>query len=85
MLNYAGLNHDVIDCVIDKNTLKHNRFTPGTDIPIISFEEGVKLFDKCSCILLLAWNFEKEITEELRASGYKGSIIVPLPNMIRII
>ena len=84
MLNYAGLKSDVIDCIIDKNPLKYNRYTPGTNIPIISFDEGKALFDKCSCILLLAWNFEKEITEELRANGYKGSIIVPLPNVIRL-
>ncbi len=84
MLNYAGLNSEVIDCVIDKNPMKHGRFTPGTNIPIISFEEGKKLFNKCGSILLLAWNFEKEITEELRANGYTGSIIVPLPNVIKI-
>ena len=84
MLNYACLNSDVIDCVIDKNPLKHGRYTPGTNIPIISFEEGKKLFNKCGSILLLAWNFEKEITEELRANGYTGSIIVPLPNKILI-
>lgn len=84
MLNYAGLNCEVIDYIIDKNPLKHGRYTPGTNIPIISFEEGKELFDKCASILLLAWNFEKEITEELRANGYTGSIIVPLPNKIRV-
>lgn len=84
MLNYAGLNNEVIDYVIDKNHLKHGRYTPGTNIPIISFEEGKNLFDKCASILLLAWNFEKEIVEELRANGYKGSIILPLPNKIRV-
>jgi len=84
MLNYAGLNNEVIDCIIDKNPLKHGRYTPGTNIPIISFEEGKKLFNKCGSILLLAWNFEKEITEELRSNGYNGSIIVPLPNVIRV-
>jgi SAM-dependent methyltransferase len=84
MLNYAGLNSEVIDYVIDKNPLKHGRYTPGTNIPIISFDEGKKLFNNCGSILLLAWNFEKEITEELRANGYTGSIIVPLPNVIRI-
>jgi SAM-dependent methyltransferase len=84
MLNYAGLNNEVIDCIIDKNPLKHGRYTPGTNIPIISFEEGKKLFTKCGSILLLAWNFEKEITEELRSNGYTGSIIVPLPNVIRL-
>ena len=84
MLNYAGLDSSVIDYVIDKNPLKHNRYTPGTNIPIISFEEGETLFDKCSSILLLAWNFEKEIVEELRTAGYSNVIIVPLPNKIRI-
>jgi SAM-dependent methyltransferase len=84
MLNYAELNSEVIDCIIDKNPLKHGRYTPGTNIPIISFEEGKKLFNTCGSILLLAWNFEKEITEELRANGYTGTIIVPLPNVIRI-
>jgi hypothetical protein len=84
MLNFAGLDNTVIECVIDKNPLKHNRFTPGTNIPIISFEEGKKLFDTCGSILLLAWNFEKEIIEELRLNGYTGPIIVPLPNVISV-
>lgn len=84
MLNYAGLNSEMIDFVIDKNPLKHGRYTPGTNIPIISFEQGKELFDTCSSILLLAWNFEKEITDELRENGYRGSIIVPLPNEIRV-
>jgi len=84
MLNYAGLNSDYIDYVIDKNPLKQGKFTPGTDIPIISFEEGKSHFDTCGSILLLAWNFETEIIDELRANGYTGTIIVPLPNQIRI-
>jgi hypothetical protein len=84
MLNFAGLDNSVIEYVIDKNPLKHNRFTPGTNIPIISFEEGKKLFNTCGSILLLAWNFEKEIIEELRLNGYTGSIIVPLPNVISV-
>lgn len=84
MLNYAGLDSSIIDYVIDKNPLKYGRFTPGTNIPIISFDEGKKLFNKCGSILLLAWNFETEIIEELRAHGFNGAIIVPLPNVIRI-
>ena len=84
MLNYAGLNSDIINSIIDKNPLKHDRYTPGTNIPIISFDEGKLLFEKCASILLLAWNFEKEVIDELRANGYTGPIIVPLPNEIRI-
>jgi hypothetical protein len=33
---------------------------------------------------LLAWNFEEEIVENLRASGFRGDIIVPLPNEVHI-
>jgi hypothetical protein len=31
-------------------------------------------------ILILSWNFEKEIIEKVRGLGYKGKFIVPIPN-----
>lgn len=84
LLNFTKLDHTFLDSIIDKNPMKQGRYTPGTDIPIISFEQGKALFEKCASILLLAWNFEEEIIAELRENGYKGDIIVPLPNKIRI-
>ncbi|MBC8227528.1 MAG: methyltransferase, partial [Gammaproteobacteria bacterium] len=54
--------------------------TPGTNIPIISFEDGIKDIEKVEVILLLAWNFKDEIITELRASGFKGKFIIPLPS-----
>ena len=36
-------NQDKIFAIIDKNPLKHGLKTPGSNIPIISFEEGVAL------------------------------------------
>lgn len=85
LLNFAGLDSSVIDFIIDKNPLKHNRYSPGTNIKIISFEEGITHFENYSSILLLAWNFEKEIISDLRKNGFKGPIIVPLPNQVRIL
>ena len=35
-------------------------------------------------LLLLAWNFVEEIVRDLRASGFKGDIIVPLPNEVHV-
>ena len=72
----------MLEAVIDKSVYKHNKYTPGTNIKIISPD---KLKDiNPEVILLLAWNFEREITEELIERGWKGTIISPLPNKIEV-
>jgi len=81
MLNFAGISSKQINYIIDRNPLKHGKYTPGTDIPIVSFEDGLKKMEKKN-LLLLAWNFEEEVVADLRANGFKGDIIVPLPNKI---
>jgi hypothetical protein len=52
--------------IVDDNPLKHGCLTPGRNIPIRSpavvLEEGPGL-----CVLLLAWNFAREIVGNLRA------------------
>lgn len=84
LMNFAQISNKEIKCVIDKNPIKQNRYTPGTDIPIVSYEEGLSQL-KGSHLLLLAWNFEKEIIEDLRSDGFTGDIIVPLPNEVRVL
>lgn len=80
LLNYCNLNSEKIGAVMDKNPMKQGLYTPGTNIPIISFEDGIKDIEKVEVILLLAWNFKDEIITELRASGFKGKFIIPLPS-----
>lgn len=83
LLNFAGISNQDIDFVIDCSPIKQGLLTPGTDIPIVSYEEGLgKLHGKD--LLLLAWNFEEEIVQNLRLSGFRGDIIVPLPNKVHI-
>ena len=65
--------------VIDKNALKHGLMTAGSNIPVVSYENGLKFIEDSEVILLLAWNFRDEIIQELRASGYEGKFIIPLP------
>lgn len=83
LMNFAGISNSEIECIIDRNPIKHGLYTPGTNIPIISYEDGLKKLDG-KHLLLLAWNFEEEIVADLRASGFKGDIIVPLPNEVHI-
>lgn len=83
LMNFAGISSSQIECVIDRNPIKHGLYTPGTDIPIVSYEEGIQKLDG-KHVLLLAWNFEEEIVQDLRSCGFKGDIIVPLPNKVHI-
>jgi hypothetical protein len=83
LMNFARIGSDEIECVIDRNPIKHGMYTPGTNIPIVSYDDGLrKLVGKH--MLLLAWNFEDEIVRDLRDSGFRGDIIVPLPNEVHI-
>jgi hypothetical protein len=83
LLNFAGLSSKEVECIIDRNPIKRGLYTPGTNIPIVSYEEGLEKLDGKN-LLLLAWNFEEEVVRDLRASGFKGDIIVPLPNKVHI-
>jgi hypothetical protein len=71
--------------IIDKNPLKHGLLTAGSNIPIVSFEEGLNFAKDTNVILLLAWNFKDEIISDLRLAGYKGNFIIPLPGQPKII
>ena len=53
--------------------------TAGSNIPILSFEDGLKDVQYEKKILLLAWNFQNEIVKELRDSNFEGEFIIPLP------
>lgn len=78
LLNFCGIDRRHIHCIADKSPLKHDRYTPGTDVLVVSPERA--LAERPDTILLLAWNFREEILESLGAAGFRGNAIVPLPN-----
>ena len=80
LLNYCGIDSKNLIAIIDKNPLKHNLLSPGTEIPIISYQEGLDILKTEDNLFLLAWNFEEEIIRDLKQDGYRGEFIVPLPN-----
>lgn len=78
LLNYCGIDHRHLEVVADQNALKHGRYTPGTDIPIVTPEQAFAC--RPDSVLLLAWNFREEILAQIRDDyGWHGEVIVPLP------
>lgn len=83
-LNYVNLNHNQVKFVFDKSELKHNKYTPGSNIKIIDPSKISKI--KPDLIIILAWNFKDEIIEELRIKyNYKYDFFItfPTPKIIR--
>jgi len=78
LLNYTKIGR-YIDFSTDKSTLKQGRFTPGTFIKVFSDEELCRR--QPDYALILAWNFFDEISRNVRAQGFKGKFIRPLPNV----
>jgi hypothetical protein len=77
LLNFCGIDHRHLLCIADRNPIKHNRWTPGTDIQVRSPEEALSC--QPDTVLLLAWNFKEEILAELRQRGFRGKVLLPLP------
>lgn len=83
LLNYFGINGDILDFLTDTTPLKQGMYSPGTRIPIHHPEKLEAT--KPDYILLLAWNYADAILEKekkLRESGIK--FIIPVPE-VRIV
>lgn len=79
LLNFCKIDNKKINVIFDKNSLKHNLYTAGSNIKIINPTKN--FIKKFSCILILAWNFEKEIINYIKKTGYKGKLISVLPKV----
>ena len=78
LLNFCGIDSRHLSCIADQSPLKHDRYTPGTNVLVVSPERA--LAERPDTILLLAWNFRDEILGQLADAGFHGNVIVPLPN-----
>ena len=68
-----------LECVYDDNPLKVGRFVPGTIIPIRNSSQLIR--DNPPVLVIFSWNFASEMMPRLRALGYQGKFIVPLPEV----
>ncbi len=63
MLNYFNVSD--ITYIIDDAIMKHNKYTPGTNIPVLPIDT-IKNENGSLCVLVLAWNFIDEIINRLK-------------------
>ena len=83
MLQYFGLDHDMITAASERNPDKWGKVTVGTRIPIVSEEEARTA--KPDYFLVLPWHFVEEF--RAREKNYLlggGRFIVPLPHFTLI-
>ena len=79
LINYIGLDQDIIDCVLEINgSYKIGNYIPGTKIPILN--ENILLKEKPEYLILFSWHIKNELKKNLRKKGFKGKFIIPLPN-----
>jgi C-methyltransferase C-terminal domain/Putative zinc binding domain/Methyltransferase domain len=78
MVNYVGLDEGIIDYVCEiAGSLKIGKCMPGTAIPVV---DEAKLFeDKPDCAVIFSWHIADELAPKLRAKGFRGRLITPLP------
>ena len=78
LVNYVGLDEAVIDYVCEiKGSLKIGKCMPGTRIPVV--EEGRLFAEQPDCAIMFSWHIADELAPKLRAKGYRGTLITPLP------
>ena len=78
LLNQIKANSNLLTSIADANPEKEGKFTPGTNINIISKEKMRKI--KPDYLLVLIWSFRKEvIKQEMNYILNGGKLIFHLP------
>jgi hypothetical protein len=78
LINYIGLDDGVLDAVLEiQGSYKIGKYMPGTLIPVL--EESYLFEKQPDYALILSWHIGDELMPKLKARGFKGKCIVPLP------
>ena len=80
LLQYCNINSKLLDYVSEVNKFKFNKYTPGSNIKIISEKEAK--IKKPDYMLVLPWHFKDHIVQrEQNFLKNGGKLIFPLPDI----
>ncbi|MBW1705210.1 MAG: methyltransferase domain-containing protein [Deltaproteobacteria bacterium] len=80
LLNYCGIRNDLITFVVDISPHKQGKFLPGSHIPIVPVGEITT--ERPDYVLILPWNIQDEIVNQLRyIDDWGGIFVVPIPDV----
>jgi SAM-dependent methyltransferase len=80
LLHYCGIGKDLIQYTVDRNPHKQGRFLPGTHIPIYHPDRIRET--KPEYVLILPWNLQEEIMEQLQfVREWGGRFVLPIPKV----
>ena len=78
LINYVGLDDGILTCIVEtQGSHKIGKYIPGTLIPV--FEESKLFTDQPEYALLLSWHLAADLIPKIKAKGFKGRFIIPLP------
>lgn len=77
LIHFAGIAWDLACACEITGSEKIGALIPGTHIPVV--DEQALFADQPPHALLLAWDLADSLIPKLRQRGYRGRIIVPLP------
>lgn len=76
LINEFNISHK-LDALVDDDPLKLGKFSPHHAIEVIPFSH--KNVNSNSNAMLLAWQHTNVLLDRLRESGFKGEVLIPLP------
>ncbi len=80
LLNYCGIRSDFVEYTVDRNPHKQGNFLPGSRIPIFAPEHIFAT--RPDYVLILPWNLEAEIREQMAGIfAWGGRFVVPIPEL----
>ncbi len=79
-LNYCGIGRELLPFCVDKSPHKQGLYLPGSHIPILAPE--ALYADQPDYILILPWNLQAEISEQLAACREWGAqFVTAIPSL----